>query len=111
MAETRQTLWTTPRLWKTRRSGRPCITPHNTPGAHTVAAGLRTHASGGRVMTKEQWRHATSPGTDRTNHLGLLPALGTALPRTVVPVALTVVAVGAAVALLGLLVTALDDGG
>ncbi|MGW7254643.1 FtsX-like permease family protein [Streptomyces sp. NPDC054834] len=84
------------------------VTPRNAPGApvdrvdvalapgadaHTVAAGLRTavRASGGRLLTKEQWLRATYPGTDRTTRLGLLLVLGIALLCTAVSVANTAV--------------------
>ncbi|MFF4398343.1 FtsX-like permease family protein [Streptomyces sp. NPDC001480] len=84
------------------------VTPRNAPGApvdrvdialtpgadaHTVAAGLRTavNASGGQVLTKEQWLRANTPGTDRTTRLGLLLVLGIALLCTAVSVANTAV--------------------
>ncbi|MFF4015513.1 FtsX-like permease family protein [Streptomyces sp. NPDC001843] len=84
------------------------VTPRNAPGApvdrvdvalapgadaHTVATALRTavRASGGRVLTREQWLRATGPGTDRTTRLGLLLVLGIALLYTAVSVANTAV--------------------
>lgn len=52
--------------------------------AGAVAAGLRAavRASGGRVLTADQWVAAAHPQTDRTTRLGLLLVLGIALLYT-----------------------------
>ncbi|MFI2641536.1 FtsX-like permease family protein [Streptomyces sp. NPDC018610] len=49
-----------------------------------VAAGLRAAvgASGGQVLTEDQWVSATYPGTDRTTRLGFMLVLGIALLYT-----------------------------
>ncbi|MFJ6573491.1 FtsX-like permease family protein [Streptomyces sp. NPDC091292] len=87
------------------------VTPRNAPGAPvdridvaladggdtdasaTVAAELHAvaKASGGRVLTKEQWVAATYPETNRTTRLGLLLVLGIALLYTGISVATTMV--------------------
>ncbi|GAB2865579.1 ABC transporter permease [Streptomyces deserti] len=75
------------------------VTPRNAPGAvvdrvdvaltggadaRAVATVLReaVRASGGRVLTKDQWIRATHPETDRTTRLGFLLVLGIALLYT-----------------------------
>ncbi|WP_046729758.1 ABC transporter permease [Streptomyces humi] len=84
------------------------VTPRNAPGAsvdrvdvalghgadaRAVAAGLRAavRASGGRVLTGEQWLRAGRPGTDRTTRTGLLLVLGIALLYTGISLAGTMV--------------------
>ncbi|MFD7500334.1 FtsX-like permease family protein [Streptomyces sp. NPDC059850] len=82
------------------------VTPRNAPGAtvnrvdvtltggadaNTVATGLReaAHATGGRLLTKDQWIRASYPATNSTTRLGLLLILGIALLYTGLSVAST----------------------
>ncbi|OAH09394.1 macrolide transporter ATP-binding /permease protein [Streptomyces jeddahensis] len=84
------------------------VTPRNAPGATVdrvdvslavgadataVAAGLRdaVRASGGHVLTKDQWTEASYPETNRTTRLGLLLVLGIALLYTGISLANTMV--------------------
>ncbi|MFI8188506.1 ABC transporter permease [Streptomyces sp. NPDC085946] len=84
------------------------VTPRNAPGApvdrvdvaladgagaDAVAAGLReaVRASGGRVLTREQWLDAVRPRTDRATRLGLLLVLGIALLYTGISLVSTMV--------------------
>ncbi|WP_282692254.1 ABC transporter permease [Streptomyces sp. CC208A] len=84
------------------------VTPRNAPGAtvdrvdvaladgadaDAVAAGLRAavHASGGQVLTRDQWVRANSPRTHGTTRTGLLLVLGIALLYTGIAVANTMV--------------------
>ncbi|MEV0742404.1 FtsX-like permease family protein [Streptomyces sp. NPDC050549] len=84
------------------------VTPRNAAGAGVdrvdvalakgadsgaVAAGLRAavRASGGQVLTKEQWVRASYPETDRTTRTGFLLVLGIALLYTGISLANTMV--------------------
>ncbi|MEU9386224.1 FtsX-like permease family protein [Streptomyces sp. NPDC048279] len=75
------------------------VTPRNAPGASVdrvdvalvddadasaVAAGLRSavRASGGEVLTRDQWVRASYPETNRTTRMGFLLVLGIALLYT-----------------------------